>query len=84
MTKVSFLLELIYHVLSISKCFRETLVVFDFHEKFTQSIAQITMIYHESKDFLYLHFALDQFQVMTWKWKNAVQGKILNYGSKNS
>ena len=36
------------------------------------------MLYHVSKDFLRLHFALDQFQDMTWKWKNAVYAKILN------
>ena len=53
-------------------CLGETLVAFDFDEKFTQSVAQITMLYHVSKDFLRLHFALDQFQDMTWKWKNAV------------
>ena len=50
----------------------ETLVAFDFGEKFTQSVAQITMLYHVSKDVIRLHFALDQFQGMTWKWKNAV------------
>ena len=53
-------------------CFEKTLVAFDFDEKFTQSVAQITMLYHVLKDFLRLHFALDQFQDMTWKWKNAV------------
>ena len=46
-------------------CFGKTLVAFDFDEKFTQSVAQITMLYHVSKDFLRLHFALDQFQDMT-------------------
>ena len=40
---ISFLLELIYHVFSISECFGKTLVAFDFDEKLTQSIAQITM-----------------------------------------
>ena len=53
-------------------CFGETLVAFDFEETFTQSVAQITMFYHTSKDFLCLHCALDQFQDMTWKWKNTV------------
>ena len=53
-------------------CFEKTLVAFDFDEKFTQSVAQITMLYHVPEDFLRLHFAVDQFKGMTWKWKNAV------------
>ena len=47
--------------------FGKTLVAFDFDEKFTQSVAQITMLYHVSEDFLRLHFAVDQFKGMTWK-----------------
>ena len=46
-------------------CFGETLAAFDFDEKFTQSVAQITMLYHVSKDFLRLHLALDQFKGIT-------------------
>ena len=53
-------------------CFGETSNAFDFDGKFTKSVAQIKMLYHLSKDFPRLHFALDQFQDMTWKWKNAV------------
>ena len=45
---------------------------FELYEKFTQSVAQITMLYHMSEDFLRLHFAVDQFKGMTWKWNNAV------------
>ena len=41
-------------------CFEKILVPFDFDEKHTQSVAQITMWYHVSKDFLRLHFAVDQ------------------------
>ena len=52
-------------------CFGETSNAFDFDGKFTKSVAQIKMLYHLSKDFPRLHFALDQFQDMTWKWKNA-------------
>ena len=59
-------------------CFGETLVAFNSDEKFAQSIAQMTILYHKLKNFLHLHFALDQFQSMTWKWKNAVYGKIFN------
>ena len=44
----------------------------DFDKKITQSVAQITMLNHVSEDFLRLHFAVDQFKSMTWKWKNAV------------
>ena len=40
--------------------FGKTLIGFDFDEKLTQSIAQVTMWYHVSKDFLPLHFAVDQ------------------------
>ena len=36
-------------------CFGEILVAFDFDEKFTQSVAQIAMLYHVSEDFLCLH-----------------------------
>ena len=57
---------------SFRTCFGKTLVAFDFDEKFTQSVAQITMLYHMSEDFLRLHFAVDQFKGMTWKWNNAV------------
>ena len=53
-------------------CFKKTLVAFDFDEKFTQSVVQITMLYQVSEDFLRLPFAVDQLQCMTWKWKNAV------------
>ena len=70
---ISFLLELIYHVLSISEYVLEKLVAFDFDEKFIQSsVAQITMLYHVLEDFLHLHCAADQFKDMTWKWKTAV------------
>ena len=34
-------------------------IVFDFDEKLTQSVAQVTMYYHVSKDFLPLYFAVD-------------------------
>ena len=53
-------------------CFWKALVDFDFDEKLTQSIAQITVLYQMSEDFLPLPFAVDQLQGMTWKWKNAV------------
>ena len=44
-----------------SDCFIEkTLVAFDFDKKHKQNIAQITMQYHVSKDFLRLIFAVDQ------------------------
>ena len=33
---------------------------FNFDEKLTQSVAQITMPYHVSKDILRLHSAVDQ------------------------
>ena len=36
------------------------LVTFDFGEKLTKNIAQITKQYHVSKDFLHLSFAVDQ------------------------
>ena len=65
----SFMLELIYHVLSISEYVFEKIVAFDFNKKFTQSVAQITVLYHVSEDFLSLHFTADQFQDMTWKMK---------------
>ena len=39
---------------------RKKLVAFDFDEKITQSVTQITMQYHVSKDFFRLHFAVDQ------------------------
>ena len=54
------MLELIDRVLSISECFGMTLFSFNFDEKHTQSVAQITIWYHVSKDFLRLHFAVDQ------------------------
>ena len=38
----------------------KTLVAFDFDKKHKQSIAQITMQCHVSKDFLCLIFAVDQ------------------------
>ena len=41
-------------------CFGKTLVAFDFDEKLTQSIAQITMQCHVSKNFLRLRSAVDQ------------------------
>ena len=40
-------------------CFRKTLVVSDFNEKVAQNVAQATMSYYVSKDFLRLHFAVD-------------------------
>ena len=40
-------------------CFRKTLVVSDFIEKVAQNVAQATMSYYVSKDFLRLHFAVD-------------------------
>ena len=40
-------------------CFGKT-VDFYFDEKLTQSLAQITMSCHVSKDILCLHFAVDQ------------------------
>ena len=40
---ISSFLELIGHKLSISECFGKTLIAFDFDEKLTQSIAQVTM-----------------------------------------
>ena len=58
-------------------CFGEILVeqliesTFGFDDKFKQSAAQITMLYHVSKGFLCLQLAVDQYQDMTWKWKNA-------------
>ena len=42
-------------------------VLFGFDEKFKQSVAQITMLNQ-----IHLLFAVDQFQGMTLKWKNAV------------
>ena len=32
----------------------------DFVEKRTKSVAKVTIYYHVSKDFLHLHFAVDQ------------------------
>ena len=57
---ISFLLEFIGHVLSISECFGKTLIAFDLYEKLTKSVAQVTIQYHVSKDFLPLHFAVGQ------------------------
>ena len=47
--------------------FGKTLVAFDFNKKFTRSVAQITVLYQVSVDFLRLHFAVDQYQDMNWK-----------------
>ena len=55
MQSISFLLELIYYVLSISEYILATLVAFDFDQKLTQSVAQRTMQCNLSKDFLNLH-----------------------------
>ena len=41
-------------------CFGKTLITSDFDEKLTQSVAQLTMWYHVSKDFLPLHFVIGQ------------------------
>ena len=41
-------------------CFGKALVAFNFNEKLTQSLAQITVQYPVSKDFLSLYFAVDQ------------------------
>ena len=41
-------------------CFGKTFVSFDFDEQLTQSIAQITMQYHASKDCLRLHLVFHQ------------------------
>ena len=35
-------------------------VPFDFNEKLTQNVAQITLIWCTTKDFLHLHFAVDR------------------------
>ena len=40
---ISSLLDLIGNVLLISECFGKTLIAFDFDEKLTQSVAQVTM-----------------------------------------
>ena len=40
---ISFLLELIGHMLLISECFAKTLIALDCDEKFTSNIAQVTM-----------------------------------------
>ena len=58
--------------------FWKTLVAFDFDEKFTQNVPQTTMLYHVSEDFFCLHFAVDQFKGLTWKWKNAVKATMFN------
>ena len=39
------------HASDFRTCFGKTLVAIYFNEKHTQSVAQITMQYHESKDF---------------------------------
>ena len=52
--------ELIDHMLLISERFGKTLVAIYFNEKHTQSVAQITMQYHESKDFFCFQFVVDQ------------------------
>ena len=57
---MSSLLELIDHVLLISECFEKILVGFDFDGILTQNVAQITMYCHVSKEFLRLHFVVDQ------------------------
>ena len=40
--------------------FGKKLIAFDFDENLTQSVAQVTIWYHVSKDFLPLHFAVSQ------------------------
>ena len=41
-------------------CFGKTLIAFNFDEKLTQSVAQVIMQCHASKDFLPLHFVVGQ------------------------
>ena len=53
------MLDWIAHVLLISERFGKTLIAFDFNEKLTQSIAQVT-INIMCGDFLPLYFAVDQ------------------------
>ena len=76
---ISFLLELIYHVFSISECFGKTLVAFDFDEKLTQSIAQITMFQIAQKTnitcqktFFACTLRLINFRIWFGKRKNAM------------
>ena len=48
------------HASDFRTCFGKTLVAIYFNEKHTQSVAQITMQYHESKDFFCFQFVVDQ------------------------
>ena len=65
------MLELIHHMISISECSRKILVAFDFDEK----LAQITMWYHISKDFLCLGSAVDQ--VLLFSGHDLGSGRML-------
>ena len=67
-------------------CFGKT-VAFDFDEKLTQSVAQITMQYHVSKDFLHLHFAVGQgLSISGHDLENGRMSckAVMAYGRKNS
>ena len=48
------------HASDFRTCFGKTLVAIYFNEKHTQSVAQITMQYLESKDFFCFQFVVDQ------------------------
>ena len=47
-------------IFEIRICFEKTLIAFYFDKRLTPSVAEVTMQYHVSKDFLPLHFAVDQ------------------------
>ena len=73
---ISSLLELF--ISWLAKSFRigfgKILVAFNFDEKLTQSIAQVTMQYHVSKDFLHLQFVVDQ----VFQFQDMENGRMLS------
>ena len=75
---ISFLLELIYHVLSISECSGKILVAFDFDGKLTKSVAQITMCWIAQKINIMCE-KLSSSALCGW----SIRGHDLEHGSKN-
>ena len=82
------LLNLNDHMLSIWELFGNTLVAFDFDEKFTQNVARILCnITCRRSFFAYILRLITCFQFQRFgKRKNTISAKILNqkYGGKNS
>ena len=65
-------------------CFGKTLTASNFDKKLTQSVAQVTIQYHVSKDFLHLHFAVDQvLSISRYDLKNLRMSCTQNYCIKN-